>query len=179
MLINTNLLSTFTNCKKGLFTSSCLSACSSTWNNSVPTGQIFKKFDMSNFWESVEKIHITDKNNGTLHRSVCTFMIIYQKLFLEQERFQTKVVEKTKMHILCPKTSFWKSCHLWDKMEKWCTDRQAKNDNIIHWMLFACWIIKVTDTHTISIHNTCYFSMATMVMQKHLNVMLHIHCLSC
>jgi len=37
---------------------------------------------------------------GTLHEHLCTFMIIYQ-LFLEQEMFQTIVVEKIKTHIVC------------------------------------------------------------------------------
>ena len=51
-----------------------LSAC----NNSAPTRRIFMKFDISEFFETVEKFQVSlnsDKNNGTLHEDLCTFMI--------------------------------------------------------------------------------------------------------
>jgi len=43
---------------------------------------------------------------------------------------------------------FRKSCHLWHNVEKYGTDKQAKEDNIIRRMLFACWVIKDTVTHS-------------------------------
>jgi hypothetical protein len=42
-------------------------------------------------------------------------------------------------------------------------------------MLFACWIIKATDTQ--SKYVTHSFSTATMVTRTHLNVTLYVHCL--
>ena len=33
-------------------------------------------------------------------------------------------------------------------MEKYCTVRQATDDNITRRMRFACWITKATDTHS-------------------------------
>jgi hypothetical protein len=49
--------------------------------------------------------------------------------FLKWEKFQTKVVQKIKTHILCSKTLFWKSCRLWDIVEKYGTASQAADDN--------------------------------------------------
>jgi hypothetical protein len=62
--------------------------------------------------------------------------------------FQTKVVDKIKTHILCSIIFFRKSCCLWFNVEKYGTDRQATDDNIIRRMRFACWITKATDTHS-------------------------------
>jgi hypothetical protein len=71
---------------------------------------------------------------GTLHKDMCTFMII----------FQTKIVEKIKTQILYliivihPR----QSCHLWDNVEKHGTAGQAAGDS------FECGLTKVTDTHS-------------------------------
>jgi len=47
--------------------------------------------------------------------------------------FQTKSVEKgNKTHILCSTTFFQKSCHLWDKAEKYRRQSQATGDNMAH-----------------------------------------------
>jgi hypothetical protein len=61
---------------------------------------------------------------------------------------QTKFVEKIKTHILYSITSFLKSCHLCDNVEKCCKARQATGDNIIRRMRVACWITKATDTYS-------------------------------
>jgi len=45
-------------------------------------------------------------------------------------------------------TLFWKSCHVWDNVKKYCTVGQATNDNIIRSMCIECWITKATDTST-------------------------------
>ena len=63
------------NCEKRLLDSSCLSVCpsvrssvsTSAWKESVPTGRIFIKFDLSIFRKSAKKIKASltsDKNNG-------------------------------------------------------------------------------------------------------------------
>jgi hypothetical protein len=69
------------------------------------------------------------------------------EFFLEWEMFQTKFVEKIKTHILYSITCSLKSCCLWDNMEKYGRAGQAIGDNAIQRTRFACWIIKVTDTH--------------------------------
>jgi hypothetical protein len=44
---------------------------------------------------------------------------------------------------------FWKSCRLWDNVEKYFRTGQATDDNIIRRMRFACWITKATDTQSL------------------------------
>jgi hypothetical protein len=61
--------------------------------------------------------------------------------------FQTKAVGKIKTHILCSVTFFWKSCSLWDNVEKYGAAGQATDDNIMRRMRFACNKTKATDTH--------------------------------
>jgi len=60
--------------------------------------------------------------------------------------FQTKLMQKIKMYILCSIISR-KLCCLWDNVKK-CRARQAKDDNIIWHMYFAWWITKATNTHS-------------------------------
>jgi hypothetical protein len=67
-----------------------------------------------------------------------TFSHLWQflaELFLELELFQTKVVEESKIHILCSITFFRKSCRLWDNVEKYGGAREVAYDNIA---VFAC-----------------------------------------
>ena len=49
---------------------------------------------------------------------------------------QTKVAENIKTHILCSIILFWKSCHLWDNVEKYYRARQATDDNVPWRMCF-------------------------------------------
>jgi hypothetical protein len=62
--------------------------------------------------------------------------------------FQTNVLGKIKIRILCSMT-FSENRVICDIMlEKYGTDKQATDDNIIRCMQFACWIIKNTITHS-------------------------------
>jgi len=67
---------------------------------------------------------------------------------LEWEMFQTQVVDRNQIHILCSVTVFRKFYRLWDNVVKYARARPATNDNIIQRMRFACWITKATDTHS-------------------------------
>jgi hypothetical protein len=57
-------------------------------------------------------------------------------------------------------------------VEKCGTVRQATDDNV---MRFACWITKVTNTH--SVFYAYCFSRGTLVTPKCLNVKSRVHCL--
>jgi hypothetical protein len=60
-----------------------------------------------------------------------------------------KVVEKIKTHISIFVTFvFRKLCRLWHNVEKYGTDGQATDDNIIRRMCTSCWILKAIDTHS-------------------------------
>ena len=60
--------------------------------------------------------------------------------------FQTKFVEKIKIHILCLYSVFKKSCRLWDNVEKYGRARQTTDESIIRRMRFVCWISKAKNT---------------------------------
>ena len=91
-------------------------------------------------------------------------MTIYRSFILRMRMFHTTVVEKIETHILCS-TIFFKSCRLWDSVEKHCLAGEARDDNIAVRMRIACWIPKATHTctHTHRICNTYYFYTATIL----------------
>jgi hypothetical protein len=67
------------------------------------------------------------------------------QFFFKWEMFQTKVVEKIKTHIL-NSIIFFKSCRVWDNVEKYCRAGQATVT--IRRKRNACWIAKTKHTHT-------------------------------
>ena len=75
-------LGAFTKLQKRLLVSSCLSV----WNNSAPTGWFFVNFGVRVFFENVSTeckfYYNLTRITGTLHRDICTFMII-SDFFLE------------------------------------------------------------------------------------------------
>ena len=61
-----------------------------------------------------------------------TFMIILAQFFYNEKTFHTKVVEKIRTQILSSVTFSWKSCRLWDSVEKYWRAEQATEDNMAH-----------------------------------------------
>jgi hypothetical protein len=131
------------------------------------------------FGKSVEKIQVSlksDKNNGTLHEGLCTFVIICRWILLRIRNVSDKSCrENRKSHFM-----FNNSCRLWDNVEKYGIARQATDDNIIRRMRFACWITKATHTHT----HTEYVILTAFARQQWLRervsmLRLFVHCLSC
>ena len=62
--------------------------------------------------------------------------------------------------------------------KKYGTARQAIDDNTM-WHMSIAMLDNYGYKLTLRIYNTYSFSMATMVTQSFLNVMLYVHCLSC
>jgi hypothetical protein len=91
--------------------------------------------------------------------------------------FQTKVVQKIKTHILCSITVFLKSCRLWDNVEKYGTDRQATDDNMLRRMRIAFWITKAAYTH---LENEIFtaFPRQRWLHERASVLRLHVYCLS-
>jgi hypothetical protein len=78
--------------------------------------------------------------------------------------FQTKVVEKIKIHVLYFVMFFRKSCLFFlDNVEKYCTAGQATGDNIIGRMRIACWLLKATNTFSE------YLILIDLLLQQWLN----------
>jgi hypothetical protein len=56
--------------------------------------------------------------------------------------------DKQIIYYVCSNFIFRNSYHLWDNVEKYCTDGRATDGNKIWRMCIACWITKTTDTHS-------------------------------
>jgi len=69
----------------------------------------------------------------------------------------------------CVEGFFRKSCGLWGTVEKYCTGRQATDDNMVH---AHCMLDTLGYKHTLTICNTYGFSTVTMVARKRLKVTL-------
>ena len=68
------------------------SECPSTQNNSAPTGRIFMKFEIQNFWKSVEEIQVWLKSDNNRH-FIWTSMYIFDnfsEFFLEWKTLKKK-----------------------------------------------------------------------------------------
>ena len=52
------------------------------------------------------------------------------EFFSDWEMLQINTVEKLKVHILYSVTFFWKSCRLWDNVEKCGGAREVADDNM-------------------------------------------------
>ena len=94
------------------------------------------------------------------------------QFFSEWEMFQTKVVQKTKTHILCSLTFFRKSRRLWDNVEKYCRAGQDTDGNMAH---AHCMLGTYGYKHTLTIYNFYCFSTTTMVARTRPIVTLYLH----
>jgi len=85
---------------------------------------------------------------GTVYKDQCTFMVIF-RWTLRMRNVTDRFVEKIKhtIYVQWPFFFLGKSYRLWD-VGKYGTARQATDENIIRRMRSACWITKVTDTHS-------------------------------
>jgi len=59
----------------------------------------------------------------------------------------TEVIEKNR-NTFYVSAFIWKSCRLWDNLEKYVRARRATDDNIIRRMRIACWISNGTEAHS-------------------------------
>ena len=108
----------------------------SVWNNSVPTGYNFTKFDIWVFFENLSsdsKYHRNrTKMTGAVHKDQYIFCIVSRSFLLRMKNISDRVVDRTKTHILYSITCFRKSFLLWDKVEKYCGHGQTTDDNKAH-----------------------------------------------
>ena len=85
------------------------------------------------FRKPVRKVRVSlesDKNKGYFTwRTVYLFFIISRSVLLRVRNVSDKIVEKIKRRTLC---FFFKSCRLWDNVEKYCRAWKATDDNMEH-----------------------------------------------
>jgi hypothetical protein len=129
---------------------------------------------------SRERIRVSfksNKYNGHFTRPMYICDSISLNSSCNDKTFETEVVEKS-THILCAINFFpWKSCPLWDNVEKQSRSGHTTDDRIVRRIRTACCI---TDCkHTLRICNTFSFCTAIVVTWMRLNVTLYVHCFSC
>jgi hypothetical protein len=139
------------NGEKWLITSSCLLVCPPV-RPSVRTGQLFSHWtDFHVIWclnifrKFVGKIQASlksEKITAALYEGLCTCMIISRSV-LRNISEQCCIGNQNTWSIIL----LWKSCYLWENVEKYGTAGQATDDNIIRRMRIACWITKATNIH--------------------------------
>jgi hypothetical protein len=121
---------------------SFLSACPSAWDNSVPTGWIFMKFDIREFSENLPrkiKFHSNmTRIAGTLREDLCTLRIISRWILLGTINVSDNICRENRNTYIIFSNLFY---------ENRGRDIQAKHDNTIQRMRFVCWIPKATDTN--------------------------------
>jgi hypothetical protein len=150
-----------------------MSVCLSAWNTSASNRRTFTNFDIWISFENLSRkfmLHSTLKRiTRTLHKVLCTFMIICHLILLRIRN----VSDKT--HILCSINFCSKCCCLWDTVDRGLYGKawQATDDNVIRSMRFACWIINATNTHSEYII-IIVFPTATMATRTLLNVTLYV-----
>jgi hypothetical protein len=69
---------------------------------------------------------------------------------------------------------FQKSCHLRDNMEKYGTDGQNTDNDVIWRRRFVCWINKATDMHSEYVIVIGFFT-ASVVRRKRKSVTRKLH----
>ena len=88
------------------------------------------------FRKCVEKIQIllkSDNNNGySTWRPTYTCLIISRSILLRIKSVSDNIIEDIKTHIACSGTFFFKSCRLWDNVEKYGRARQVTCDSVKH-----------------------------------------------
>ena len=81
-----------------------------------------------------------------LHEDKCTFLVISRSVLNRMRKYQNKIVEKIRTHILYSVTFFINRtfCEImWENIVEQCRQR------VTLWrMRIACWITKATDTHS-------------------------------
>ena len=115
---------------------SFMSVRPSAWNNSAPTGQIFMKFGIWVFFENLWikfKFHYNlTRITGTLHEDQYKFFIISRSIHLKMRIFSDKSCRENQNTYFVLRIFFFKSCRLWDNVEKYCRAGQSTDDNMAH-----------------------------------------------
>ena len=128
--------------------------------------------NFSKIFREDSSFHFTlDRFIGTLHKDLCTFVMSRLILLRMSYVSEKSCRENHETHFMCSNFIylFFKSCSFWDNMEKYCGAGQTTNDNIKQLMRFSYWRPKATNTHTLIVCNTYFFSLATVVTETRLS----------
>ena len=122
-------------------------------NISAPNGQLFTPSDTEHFSKICRKIQVSlksAKNNGnfTWRRTNIYDSTVSRRILLRVRNVSDKrCIENENTYFMLNNFFPGKSCCWWDNVGKYCTARQATEENTIRSTRFACWITKPTDTN--------------------------------
>ena len=149
--------------------------CPSAWNNSTPTGRNRWNLIFSLFFNKICRENSTllksDKNNGTLHEDVFTFMTISRWILLRIRNVLDRSCRENQNTRFMFNNFFPKTCQ---KMAhtRCMLDKQGYKRT------HACTRPRARAHTRTEICNTYCFFTATMVTRRRLIVTLYVHCLS-
>ena len=149
----------------------CLPICSSlplsAWNSLALTRLIVMKIDIWAFFKSLLRkfkfYYNLTSIRGILLVDCCTSLTVSRSVLLRARNVSDKYCTENQNTHFMFNNILWKSCRLWDNVEKYRTAEHAH-------------CIRLQPT--LRIYNTYCFSTATMVARTHVHVMLCVHCLS-
>ena len=125
---------------------SCLSVCSSVWNNSAPTGWILMKFDTWLFVKNLSRKFKFHWNlmwiTGLSHEDISHWV------FLIVRNVSDSISRENQNTHFMFNNFFRQSRCSWDSVKNCGTATHATDDNIILCICIACWLTKATDTHS-------------------------------
>jgi BarA-like signal transduction histidine kinase len=114
---------------------------------------------------------------GTLHEDQYTIFYISPNSSQNKKCFRQKLQRKPK-HTIYAQKLFSENRTVYEIM--WKNIVQPDRRQMAIWRMYiSCWKPKITDTLTIQVCKTYWFSTAKMVKRACHSVTLHVHCLSC
>jgi hypothetical protein len=128
-----------------------------------------KFFEKNNFHYNLTTI------TGGWHEDRYTFMITSRSFHLRIKNVSGNICRENQNTLFS--ITFFKSCLLFDNVEKILYSRGGHSDSMAHAQCYKH-APTHTHTHTLTICHTHCFSKTTTVAPKLLNVTLYVHCLS-
>jgi len=124
----------------------------SAWNNSAPSGRIFLKFGIWIFFETLSKkkskfYYSVTRITSSSHEEQYTFFIISRSLLLGMRNVSEQYCRKNKNTHFIFSNIFFENRAVYELM--WKNIVQPDMQQMTVWrMRIACWIPKVTNTHS-------------------------------
>jgi hypothetical protein len=173
-------------CEKELLASLCLlvrpsvrlEQLGSSWMDFNETWYLRVFFFLENMLMKVKFLSNPTRITGPFHEDVFTFITISSWILLIMRNISNKSCRENQNTILCSMSFFlWKSCRLWDNVEKCGGAREATYDLTTWRIWFAYWISKATrvqahararaltttDVYIHTVYNTYCFYTVTVV----------------
>jgi hypothetical protein len=136
------------NCEKRLLASSCLSVVSPTGRTRLTWTDFHEISYLSIFRKSVAKIQVSLKSDkNALNEDQCTFMIISRSVIFGMKNISDKSFRESRNTHFMFSYFFFVNHAIYEIIWN-CTVEQGRPQMTIWRMRMACWITKVTNTHT-------------------------------